>query len=236
MLGSLDWPEDDPASQADAIALLESIDRQYFDDAWARLSQFEYVRDRTITVRDDSGELVGQESQTIRFSGISDRRRVDVLSSDSTGTFERSFWSQFSDREVAGSVVTLPKLVLPDDPLFLSSRGESFFRYRTLPDTMFGPTMVDRIETQVRPETSRQGAQWAKIYVHDGALVGVDLSFVQKSLLYNEVSRFRVLLTRSSGGDWLPGVVRIASTVGLPFARSRSYEMRAEYRDFVRAG
>lgn len=232
----VDWPEIDTATEQAAIERLNSLDRSVFDHAWSALEQYSYSQDRSVSVRDQDGETVAHAEQTIEYSGPAGARIGTVTSSDSSGSFETSVWSRFSDsgRSVSDDEVAhedWAQLVFPSDPLFLSDQGASFFRYAIVGDTLIGDVTVTVLETVVRPETSRQGVQWARVYLDGPNLVGAEMFVAQRSLLYHELSNFGIMLTPISDGVWLPKNVTLESAVGLPFARSRSYEMRVSFRD-----
>jgi len=228
-----DWVAEAPKSQQAAIDGLASLDRRYFDGAWDRLTEFGFVEETRLTVRDGAGDVTGQTSLTERTNRSGGQSAKEVLTSDSTGVFEYSFWSRFSDSDASEDAVDWATLVLPGDLLFLKPQGPSFFRYRTLADTTIGNAGVQVVETAARPESKRQGIQWARLYLQGDYLVGVEVLLVQRSLLYNEVSRFRLMLTLVDGREWLPHSVHVASTVGLPFARSRTYELTKQFSEFA---
>jgi len=234
--GSTDWSNVDPASEQTAFEQLKTLDRREFDQAWEKLSRFAYSQSRSISVRDLDGVVVGQAAKTIRISGPADRREVTVISSDSSGSIEQSLWSQFdtqgaSETAFEETVWNWPELVLPEDPLFLSERGPSFFRYAAAGDTLIESALVTIFESAVRQDESRQGIQRARLYLHQGSLVGAEILVTQQSFLFHELSSFRIILSPGPGGEWLPAHVALLSTVGLPFSRSRSYEMLVTYSD-----
>lgn len=250
-LGSVDWSTTTPEAEQLAFEHLDSLDRTVFDSAWKSLDGLDYELERTISVHNSDGEVVGESNESLRISGNGPDRRITRLSYDSVGVFEKSFWSRFSEPDSLNDG-RWPALVLPEDPLFLSRQGPSFFRYAVLGDTLIvdhsshecadgcgvapGDSaavhgeVVARVELIARPETSRQGIQWARLYLRGSLLVGVELVFIHDSLLYHELSDFRIMLTPSMG-TWLPDHVHLRSTVGLPFSRSRSYGLDASYRE-----
>ncbi len=235
-VGSVDWSAVDAATERAAFERLNTLNRDVFDQAWATLAPFAHSQSRSVSVRDEDGVVVGRATRTIHISGPASRRTIRVVASDSSGSFERSLWSRFdnpgmSDVANEGLQMEWSDLVLPHEPLFLSDRGPSFFRYAVIGDTLIESLSVTIFEIAVRPETSRQGIQWAKIYLHETSLVGVEILVTQRSTLYLEVSNFRIMLSPISSGEWLPRTVALSSTVGLPFARSRSFEMQVVYSD-----
>ena len=234
--GSVRWSDVDAAAEEQAFGQLAGLDRSTFDKAWKNLVEADYRQIRSISVSDQDGDVVGHATQTIDFSGRAGNRNVSISASDSTGSFERSLWSLFYDPEISATAQESaqemwPSMVLPDDPLFLSDQGRSFFRYAVAGDTLIGGASVTMIETAVRPDASREGIQWARFYLQEATLVGIDVTLAQRSLLYHELSDFRIGLAPIDTGEWLPNQVVLESSVGLPFARTRYYRLSVDYRD-----
>jgi hypothetical protein len=226
-----DWSSVTSHDEERATARAQSIDRSTFDAAWKTLREFAYTQDRLVVVRDERGDIVGRATKSISVSGTPNARSRRIVSSDSSGFFERSFWSRFSEADSADSN-EWPKLLLPEDPIFLATQGPAYFRYAPLPDTTIGGQVINVILTEARPETSRHGIQRAKMYLHQDSLVGLEVVFLQQSMLYRELSNSRIVLVHPNENDWVPGLLRIQSTVGLPFKRARTYELRSDFGNF----
>lgn len=226
---SVDWNLIDANEEQEAIERVQSMDRSAFDTSWKRLGQYSYTEFRVVEIRNDEGVVVGSRKQTLEFAGPAGARGVRIVASDSTGNFEQSFWSRFSESQSDSVAREWPLLVLPDDPLFLSTQGPSYFRYAPLPDTTVGGMTVEVVEAEARQETSRRGIQRARMYIYGDALIGLDVRFLQHSILYQELSDFSIRLLPHAADRWLPKRFKAVSRVGLPFSRTRTYELRAEY-------
>jgi hypothetical protein len=208
---------------------LSSIDRTSFDQSWEKLSEIAYRRSRTVTVRDEHDSLIGRMKQDAVVSGPPGARVLRVERQDSSGSFERSLWSRFSGDHSDVDDPSWASMVLPADPLFLAPQGPGFFQYAALEDTLIDGVPVDKYAVSVRPETSRQGLQRATLYLVDSTLVGVETLFSQQSLLFQEVSNFKVWLSPGTRESWLPVRAAASSTIGFPFARSRTYLIDTQY-------
>ena len=228
---SFDWSSVEPAGEQRAVDRALSVDRSTFDEAWADLERFGYTQDRAVVVRDEHGDVMGRATRSISVGGTSNERSVRIVSSDSSGSFEHSFWSRFSESDSADSG-DWPSLILPEDPVFLASQGPAYFRYASLPDTVIGDQVVGVVLTEARPETSRHGIQQAKLYLDGDTLVGLEIFFLQQSLLYRELTTSKIFLTPRGDNTWLPSLLRVRSTVGLPFKRARTYELTSDFGNF----
>jgi hypothetical protein len=234
--GSSNWGEAEAATEETAFELLTELERALFDEAWKDLRRFSYTRKQSISARDQDGLVAGKASQTIDFSGNPEERNVRISAADSSGSFERSLWALFYDPEISAAAQEVaqegwPALVLPEDPLFLSKQGRSFFRYAVVGDTVIAGTTVTMLEIAVRPDAAREGIQWARLFLADSSVVGVEARVAQRSLLYHEISTYRLMLSPAATGQWHPYEVMLKSSVGLPFARTRFYEMHVAYLD-----
>lgn len=226
------WADGDTASTAEALGLLSELDRTRMHEVWAELSRYEFVRTRSVTVADDEGTVVSTRSDEVLFSGRGNARTHTVMSVDSTGQHELSLTERMAGSNQDIDSTNWGDLLLPGDPLFLTTPGPSFYRYRTRPDTMIAGVRVRVVEAALGDENTRSGIQWARLYMVDQTLIGVHVHVLQQSLLYSESSRFGVMLSPNPDDVWLPAYVYAASTIGLPFGRLRSYRLRSLYSNY----
>lgn len=226
---TLDWSQVSEAESDSVFATVASLDRSHFYEAWGRLHDVSYRRRHIAAVRDDSGKEVGRIVREVVISGPADQRSVRIEHVDSSGAFDRSFWTEFAPNQTASDEPDWAVLALPEDPLFLTEQGPAFFRYAAVTDTVINATRLKRYAIGVRPESPRQGLQQAILLVQDSVLLGVDVLVSQRSFLYQEVSRVSIGLRKSPGGQWYPERASASSTVGLPFSRSRRYSIETEY-------
>lgn len=218
-----------PEQERLAFERISSSDQTLLLGAWDALAAIPHRRERVVTVLDEEGQTVGRLRREVAVSGSAGSRSYEILAEDSSGTFEQSFWSRFAPGDMVGEDTDWASLVLPDDPLFLSAQGPGFFRYSQSKDTLIDSTSVSVLRVAVKPETERQGIQSATVYMSDSSIVGVEVVISQQSMLFQEVSHIGILLRPDGSGQWIPERTFARSTVGLPFARSRTYSVSTRY-------
>jgi hypothetical protein len=224
-------------SEDDVIALLRDLDRASIDSAFARLPSYSYLRRvRTEQLRDQDQATIAFEERVFRHSTRHGERIVDVLATDSAGTFRigtagRVFATRNDEMDPTNP---LPHL-LPDEPAYLADRHREAFTYRMLQDTLLAGRTVRVLEVRAVPDTD-QRLRHLLFHVDpvDNALLGVYIEQRETALLFHEGSRFLVALGLAPDGRLVPDSLHYATNVRLPFRTSRFVEMATGFSAFSR--
>lgn len=232
--GGSEAPQYAPADTL-AVGALIRADRMLIDDAASGLLDYEYVRERSVSVVDEAGKELLRRSHTTRFYGPNSDRQADVQSDNASGTKDAAFWAAFEAGPTVEDTVDWSRRLLEDDPVVLSDQGMAYYRYSVLADTTIGGSDVMRIESSVLPGADRSGIQWARFYIEreERQLVGFELHYVQQSLLFDEDSRFRYMLQKAFDGTWIPSRVDITTFLNLPLSKGQYFDLTATYRPVV---
>ena len=214
-----------------AVAVLALAKRTQIDVAAGRLRGYEYVRERAVSVTDESGRTILEQAHATRFYGPSDRRSAAVLDSASFGPEDEDFWADYTGAPSREDTLEWSRRLLEEDPLLLSRQGFAYYRYSVLSDTTIGGAPVIRISVDPLPGSERPGIQSGRFYIEreTDELVGFELEFVQRSLLFDEESRFRYMLDRAPDGHWLPREVKISTFLNLPLTKGQYFDLHVRY-------
>lgn len=214
-----------------AVAALARVKRSLLDGATENLRHYEYVRERAVSVTDESGGRLLHHAHTTRFYGPPERRNAEVMDTTSIGAGNADFWAAYSSSPSAEDTVNWSIRLLEEEPVVLSVQGAAYYQYTVLEDSTIGGTPVMRIQAVVIPGSDRSGIQSARFYIEreSDALVGFELEFVQRSLLFDEESRFRYMLSRQADGIWLPFEVGVNTFLNLPLSKGQRFMLQARY-------
>lgn len=214
-----------------AVAAISRAKRSLLDGATEKLRRYEYVRERAVSVTDESGNRVLHHAHTTRFYGPPERRNAEIMDTTTSGAGDADFWAVYSSSPTMEDTVNWSFRLLDDEPVVLSRQGTAYYLYTMLEDSTIGGHAVMRIEATVLPGSERAGIQSARFYLERASieLVGFELEFVQRSLLFDEESRFRYMLNRQADGVWLPFEVGINTFLDLPLSKGQNFILQARY-------
>ena len=221
----------DIQNDTSAVAVLALAKRTLIDGASDRLRRYDYVRERAVSVTDESGKTVLEQAHATHFYGPPDSRSAAVLDSTSFGPEDGDFWADYTGAPSREDTVEWSRRLLEKDPLLLSRQGFAYYRYSVLSDSAIGGAPVIRISVDPLRGSERPGIQSGRFYIEreTDELVGFELEFVQRSLLFDEESRFRYMLDRTPDGYWLPREVKISTFLNLPLSKGQYFDLRAQY-------
>lgn len=230
LFGCLDGPDTSDVDR-ERLSDVIGIGRARIDHAVSALPDHAYENRRRILVTELSGDPILEYDYSTRFSGPRGARVATVLDTSMTGSGQSTVWKDYLLHATTEDSLEWGPKLLPEDPLVLSRQGPGYYRYTDLPDTTFGEVPVRRVRADLVSGTDRQGVQGGTFYFDDAAreLVGFDLDVANRSLLFDEVSRFRYLLGPTAHDEWLPSTVDVETVLDLPLSKGQRFELRGSY-------
>lgn len=224
-------PAGSPENDSTAVSALANAQRNLIDGAIGMLRRYEYVREREVSVTDESGNQVLRRMHTTRFYGPPDDRQAEIRDSSSAGMQGADFWAEYAAAPSIEDTVDWSRRLLEDDPVVLSRQGIAYYKYSTLTDTTIGDSRIMRVESTVLPDAERSGIQSARFYIEPetNEIVGFELEFAQRSLLFDEWSRFRYMLGPGRDGSWIPSAVTVRTFLNLPLSKGQHFHLTITY-------
>ncbi|MEM0964393.1 MAG: hypothetical protein AAGK21_17835, partial [Bacteroidota bacterium] len=122
-----DMPPPAPDDRAEALPLLERLDRAALDSAFADLGRLPYQLTTETAQLDSLGTVLGQRTEVLRMvPGAA----PEVVRVDSTGAFDFGGFSGFADADTTVARLASPLgRILPDEPSYLTPRGQESYAY-----------------------------------------------------------------------------------------------------------
>lgn len=226
---------DEVAVRDSALALLGTIDTERLSAAFERLDAFRY---RVVTQTEQLGDAAPtvQRTVTADVTPAADGPRIDIVQTDSSGTFDFGRFDPFAN-DAAESPLPAENpatLVLPEDPAYLDPRGREAFAFSFAPDTLLGGRRVQIVAIAAREGEDDQALRRARLYIDrtTGVLVGVRLRRRTESVIFREASDTAVLLQPGPADGWLPSLTRVETTLGALFTDQRRFRLTRRYSDF----
>lgn len=228
--------------RAETITLLDSMKRTTFDSAFVYLGTQSFNQ-TTRTERLDASESVRAfREQTLRYdvtnrvpttSTASDRYKVSVVRSDSSGTFDASVLGRFAPTvEPDQPPSNLAIEAFPDDPAYLSARKREAFHYTYRDATYDGePAHVVTIWAKPGDGGMEQSARFAELTLHrdSNELLAAQTVYTERTMLYRQDTRFEIRLREGSGGVWLPHETAFRATLDMLLRDARHFQTTSTY-------
>lgn len=192
------------ASDAAALALLESVDGDAFADAFAALDAAGYRARLVVEADPPAGATV-------------------IVGPTGDVTLE----------DVTGAIDGTPRLrdvvaqALSSDPPYLDPAAREAYRLSVVGDTTIGDVAFRIVEAVLADPSSELGVRRVRAAVTEGGLVGaIEVDRAAASALFDEDSRVVVGLAPHAGG-WVPRRVVTESRTDVPLSEPR--HVRAEW-------
>lgn len=240
-----------PDIRAEAIALLDSMDRTAFDTAFVKLGSIPFtqtVRTERLTA---SGSVLAFREQRLRYdlntmrsaasgSVASDKEpegtptyEVTVTRADSSGSFDASVLGRFAPQTDANQPpANVATQAFPDDPPFLSDRKREAFHY-AYRERQYEGAPVHVVTIWAKPGESGidQSARFAKLTLHRGTheLLAAETVYAERTMLYRQDTRFDVRLKRGPGDVWLPRETAFRATLDMLLREPRHFRTTSTY-------
>lgn len=242
-----DLPET-PSSdiRAEAIALLDSMDRAAFDKAFVRLGSLPFTQTVRTERLSESGSVLAFREQRLRYdlntmpsaaseqaTGGSPTYEVTVTRADSSGSFDASVLGRFAPRRDANQPpANIATQAFPDDPAFLSARKREAFHYTYRERTYEGePAHVVTIWAKRGESGVEQSARFAELTLHRDSheLLAARTVYAERTMLYRQDTRFDIRLYRGPGDVWLPRETTFRATLDMLLRDPRHFRTTSTY-------
>ncbi len=228
------------ATREEALTLLQNLNTQALRRAFERLPTYQY----TIHTRTEQISALGGVTAAVERLVRHTRGSASLIRSDTIGAFDFGPLGRFAEADLEadldfGDLPGNPAArILPEDPAYLAPRYREAYRYRLLPDTMFGGRPLHVIEVRARPQAEDDPEiRYARFYAtQDGTVVGFDLIRVARPWLFHEASRFSLRLRPAPNGAWVPHRTRFRTRFHLPFRPPQQFRVTRVYSDYAIAG
>ena len=240
--------EEQPAESATgagrdaALALLASLDREAFRQAFERLAHYHYTRQVRTVQLNRQGELRAYLERTLRYNSRGEEPAASVLEVDSSGTFAFGLLGRFA---VGGEIdverpTRLTERLLPEEPAYLSERNREAFLYSLEQGTTRAGRPVRILVIEARPgEGDEQTIRRVRLYVERQSrqLVALYLERADQDIFFSERSRlYAETKPTSDGAYWLPSRTRFHAQLDLPLQPPRAFRTSSVYYDYERGG
>lgn len=204
-------PEPVPESEDEALRLLAATDVRAFHDSFQALESVPHVAEFAATSeRRNASPFLS----TVRLRRDLDAGTYEVEAESSSGEIDDGIFARLHREPGAMDLDMLPSLFLEDDPPFLDSLGRTAFVYTVGGDSLIDGITVRMLDiTRVPDEERGRPYESIRMYIADGALVGMDVEVDERTLFFSEQSRRRAVLRLGPGGSWLPRHVEVQSNI-----------------------
>ncbi|MEL6443098.1 MAG: hypothetical protein AAF089_07800 [Bacteroidota bacterium] len=234
-----DVPPPPPDDRAEALPLLDRLDRAALDSTFADLARQPYRLTTETAQLDSLGAVLGQRTEVVR---IAPGAAPEVVRVDSTGAFDFGNFARFAtlDEDADTLVARLASplgRILPDEPSYLTARGQESYAY-ALGDTTLAGQRLTLVDVAVRPGFDDRRLRRVRFVVDDeavgdedgGALIrAAHLVRFDRSVLFDADLDLDFTLALDSAGAWLPGTVTFTNRIDAPGTKVRWFRVTRTY-------
>ncbi len=225
----------DEVERDSVLNLVAQASSNSFKEAFLELRNYQYTRYSRTDQFDDGNFLVAFRERTVKHSGPLDSRQYNILSSDSSGSYDFGFFRQFVSATVEEQdPEDLTPYLFPDDPSYLSSRNYDAYLYRFKSDTLMLDTSAKVAEIRAKPvEGDGKNIRRARFYFDQssGLFIAFELERIDLAMFFREESRFFVHLQQSPNGKQIPYNTQFETKITMPFKLPQVFRTVATYSD-----
>ncbi|MFK7847156.1 MAG: hypothetical protein AB8G77_17770 [Rhodothermales bacterium] len=227
--------EQDEIERDSVLALVAQASSNSFKEAFLELRNYHYTRySRTDQFDDDDFQIAFRE-RTVEHLGPLDSRRYNVLSSDSSGSYDFGFFRHFVSATVEEQdPEDLTPYLFPEDPSYLSARNYEAYLYHFRRDTLMLNTSAKVAEIRAKPVAGDgKNIRRARFYFDQssGRFIAFELERIDLAMFFREESRFFVHLQNSPDGKQIPYNTRFETRITMPFKLPQVFRTVATYYD-----
>ena len=225
--------EQDIQERDSVLALVSQATSETFKQAFLELRNYNYTRYSRTDQFDDTDFLVAFRERTVNHSGPISDRRYQILSADSTGSYDFGFFRQFVSATVEEQdPEDLTPYLFPEDPSFLSERNYEAYLYRFQQDTLMLDTAAKVAEIRARPvDGDGKNIRKARFFFDQlsGQFIAFELERIDLALFFREESQFFVHLQNAPDGKQVPYNTRFETRITMPFKLPQRFRTVATY-------
>ena len=231
--------EFDPSEvQRDSIiSLIEGLDTEGFLSSYQSLSTYDYTRYTRTEQFNDDEYMVAFTERTVRHAGEAGNRTYEVLSADSTGTYDFGYFRTFVSSNVEEQdPEDLTPYVFPDDPIYLSQRNFEAYFYRFNADSLMTNLTAQVVEVRARPEEGDgKNIRKARYFIDPATrkLLAFELERIDLALFFREESRFFVHIQQTPDQQYIPYNTLFETRIIVPFRPPQRFRTVSTYSDIT---
>ncbi|MEO1074649.1 MAG: hypothetical protein AAFX41_01645 [Bacteroidota bacterium] len=223
-------PPPPPDDRAAALPLLERLDRAALDSTFADLARHPSRLTTETAQLDSLGTVLGQRTEVLRMvPGAA----PEIVRVDSAGAFEFGGFARFAEADTVVARLASPLgRILPDEPSYLTPRGQESYAY-ALSDTTVAGQRLTLVDVAVRPGFDDRRLRRVRFTVEDedgGALIrAAHLVRFDRSVLFDADLELDLTLAPDSTGAWLPSSVTFTNRIDAPGTEARWFRVTRTY-------
>jgi hypothetical protein len=221
-------PPPPPDDRVEALPLLERLDRAALDSAFVRLADHPYRLVTETTQLDSVGGVVATRAEVLR---VLPEQAPEVVRVYTLGTFEYGGFARFADADTIAAPLASPLgRILPDEPSYLTPRGQESYRYAVRDTTLAGQVLTV-VDVAVRPGFEDRRFRRARFVLDpDEATVrAAHLTRRDRSVLFDADLALDLVLAPDSVGTWLPSTVTFTNRIDAPGTAPRRFRVTRTY-------
>ncbi|MEM8557813.1 MAG: hypothetical protein AAGG50_08305 [Bacteroidota bacterium] len=231
-----------PDDRAEALPLLDRLDRTALDSTFAALARRPYVLTTVTAQLDSLGAVLGQRTEVLR---IAPGAAPEVVRVDSVGAFEFGGFARFAEADAVVARLASPLgRILPDEPSYLTPRGQESYAY-ALRDTTVAGQRLTLVDVAVRPGFDDRRLRRVRFAVDNEARADEDsgalirtahLVRTDRSVLFDADLTLDFALAPDSTGAWLPSTVTFTNRIDAPGTEARWFRVTRTYEPLSNGG
>lgn len=227
--------EQDISERDSVLSLVSQATSETFKEAFLELRNYNYTRYSRTDQFDDTDFLVAFRERTVSHSGSLNARRHQILSADSTGSYDFGFFRQFVSATVEEQdPEDLTPYLFPEDPSYLAERNYEAYLYRFRQDTLMLDTSAKVAEIRARPiDGDGKNIRKARFFFDQssGQFIAFELERIDLALFFREESQFFVHLQTAPDGKQIPYNTRFETRITMPFKLPQRFRTVATYSE-----